>query len=39
MVNLPYMPTTLANWYTAVMTNTKGHRYIADNMFHVGAGR
>jgi FAD/FMN-containing dehydrogenase len=34
MVNLPYMPTTLANWYTAVMTNyPKGHRYIADNMF------
>ena len=34
MVNLPYMPTTLANWYTAVMTNyPEGHRYIADNMF------
>jgi FAD/FMN-containing dehydrogenase len=34
IVNLPYAPTTLANWYTAVMTNyPKGHRYIADNMF------
>jgi hypothetical protein len=34
MVNLPYMPTTLANWYTAVMTNYPGgYRYIADNMF------
>jgi FAD/FMN-containing dehydrogenase len=34
MISLPYMPTTLANWYTAVMTNyPEGHRYIADNMF------
>ncbi|BBY07271.1 FAD-binding oxidoreductase [Mycobacterium noviomagense] len=34
IVSLPYAPTTLANWYTAVMTNyPKGHRYIADNMF------
>lgn len=34
IVNLPYAPTTLANWYTAVMTSyPKGHRYIADNMF------
>jgi hypothetical protein len=34
MVNVPYAPTTLANWYTAVMTNyPKGHRYIADNMW------
>jgi hypothetical protein len=34
MISLPYMPTTLANWYTAVMTNyPKGYRYIADNMF------
>ena len=34
MINLPYAPTTLANWYTAVMTNyPEGHRYIADNMF------
>ena len=34
MVSVPYLPTTLANWYTAVMTNyPKGYRYIADNMF------
>lgn len=34
MVNLPYAPTNLASWYTAVMTNyPKGHRYIADNMW------
>jgi hypothetical protein len=34
MISVPYMPTTLANWYTAVMTNyPKGYRYIADNMF------
>src|SRR6202000_1502814 len=34
IVNLPYAPTTLTNWYTAVMTSyPKGHRYIADNMF------
>jgi hypothetical protein len=34
IVNLPYAPTTLANWYAAVMTNyPEGHRYIADNMF------
>jgi FAD/FMN-containing dehydrogenase len=34
IVNVPYMPTTLANWYGAVMTNyPEGHRYIADNMF------
>ena len=34
IVGLPYAPTTLVNWYTAVMTNyPKGHRYIADNMF------
>jgi FAD/FMN-containing dehydrogenase len=34
IVNLPYAPTTLANWYTAVMTSyPKGHRYIADSMF------
>ncbi|HZU48984.1 MAG TPA: FAD-binding oxidoreductase [Mycobacterium sp.] len=34
IASLPYAPTTLANWYTAVMTNyPKGHRYIADNMF------
>jgi FAD/FMN-containing dehydrogenase len=34
MINLPYAPTNLASWYTAVMTNyPKGHRYIADNMW------
>jgi FAD/FMN-containing dehydrogenase len=34
VVNLPYVPTTLANWYAAVMTNyPEGHRYIADSMF------
>jgi FAD/FMN-containing dehydrogenase len=34
IVNLPYAPTTLANWYTAVMTNyPQGHRYVADSMF------
>src|ERR1700730_6500934 len=34
IVNLPYAPTTLANWYTAVMTSyPRGHRYIADSMF------
>jgi FAD/FMN-containing dehydrogenase len=34
IVNLAYAPTTLANWYTAVMTNyPQGHRYVADSMF------
>ena len=34
MINVPYAPTNLVGWYTAVMTNyPKGHRYIADNMF------
>ncbi|OBH64448.1 FAD-binding oxidoreductase [Mycobacterium sp. E2479] len=34
IVSLPYAPTTLSNWYTAVMTSyPKGHRYIADSMF------
>src|SRR6476620_1713331 len=33
-VALPFMPTTLANWYTAVMTKyPEGHRYSVDNMF------
>ncbi|MBO0881200.1 MAG: FAD-binding oxidoreductase, partial [Mycobacterium sp.] len=33
-VSLPYAPTTLANWYAAVMTKyPPGHRYIVDNMF------
>ena len=31
---IPYAPTGLADWYTAVMTNyPTGHRYVADNMF------
>jgi FAD/FMN-containing dehydrogenase len=34
IISVPYAPTTLAGWYTAVMTNyPKGHRYIADNMW------
>jgi FAD/FMN-containing dehydrogenase len=34
IVNLPYVPTTLANWYAAVMTKyPEGHRYSVDNMF------
>lgn len=34
IVELPYAPTTLANWYTAVMTNyPERHRYAVDNMF------
>jgi hypothetical protein len=34
MMNIPYVPTNLAGWYTAVMSNyPTGHRYIADNMF------
>jgi hypothetical protein len=33
-VSVPYAPTTLANWYTAIMNNyPEGYRYIADNMF------
>lgn len=33
-VNLPYMPATLANWYTAVMSKyPEDHRYSVDNMF------
>jgi FAD/FMN-containing dehydrogenase len=33
-VSLPYMETTLANWYAAVMTKyPEGHRYSVDNMF------
>jgi FAD/FMN-containing dehydrogenase len=31
---LPYMPTTLANWYSAVMAKyPEDHRYSVDNMF------
>lgn len=31
---VPYMPTTLANWYAAVMMKyPAGHRYVVDNMF------
>lgn len=34
IASLPYSPTNLANWYSAVMTNyPHGHRYIADSMF------
>lgn len=34
IVQLPYAPTTLANWYTAVMTNyPQGYRYVAESMF------
>ncbi|MCW2649824.1 MAG: FAD/FMN-dependent dehydrogenase [Mycobacterium sp.] len=34
MIGVPYVPTNLANWYTAVMTNyPTGHRYAADNMW------
>jgi FAD/FMN-containing dehydrogenase len=34
IINLPYAPTTLADWYRVIMTNyPRGHRYIADNMF------
>jgi FAD/FMN-containing dehydrogenase len=34
IVNLPYAPTTLANWYGVIMTNyPKGHRFVVDNMF------
>jgi FAD/FMN-containing dehydrogenase len=34
IVNVPYMQTTLANWYTAVMSKyPEGHRYSVDNMF------
>jgi FAD/FMN-containing dehydrogenase len=34
IISVPYAPTTLANWYAAVMTNyPAGYRYVADNMF------
>ena len=34
MINIPYAPTDLTGWYTAVMANyPEGYRYIADNMF------
>ena len=33
-ISLPYMETTLANWYAAVMTKyPPAHRYVVDNMF------
>ncbi|MFZ0903168.1 MAG: FAD-binding oxidoreductase [Mycobacterium sp.] len=33
-ISLPYMETTLANWYAAVMTKyPEDHRYVVDNMF------
>ena len=34
IINVPYVPTTLDNWYATIMTNyPEGHRYVADNMF------
>jgi FAD/FMN-containing dehydrogenase len=34
IANLPYLPTTLANWYAAVMMKyPEGQRYSVDNMF------
>ena len=34
ITSLPYAPTTLANWYAAVMGNyPQGHRYVVDNMW------
>jgi FAD/FMN-containing dehydrogenase len=34
IANLPFMPTTLANWYAAVMMKyPEAHRYSVDNMF------
>jgi FAD/FMN-containing dehydrogenase len=34
ITSLPYAPTTLANWYAAVMGNyPQGYRYVVDNMF------
>jgi FAD/FMN-containing dehydrogenase len=34
ITSLPYAPTTLANWYAAVMGNyPQGHRYMVDNMW------
>ncbi|MDT5010349.1 MAG: hypothetical protein QOH57_1966 [Mycobacterium sp.] len=34
IINLPYAPTTLQNWYATIMTNyPEGHRFVADNMF------
>ena len=34
ITSLGYAPTTLANWYGAVMSNyPQGHRYVADNIF------
>ncbi len=34
IVNVPYLPTTLANWYAAVMMKyPAAHRYSVDNMF------
>lgn len=39
IASLPYAPTTLANWYGAVMSNyPQGHRYVADNMFTSASG-
>jgi FAD/FMN-containing dehydrogenase len=34
IVALPYAPTTLADWYAAIMNSyPEGYRYVADNMF------
>jgi hypothetical protein len=34
MISVPYLPTNLDNWFTAVMTNyPQGHRFAADNMW------
>jgi hypothetical protein len=34
IVALPYAPTTVPNWYAAIMGNyPTGYRYVADNMF------
>lgn len=34
ITSLPYAPTTLGNWYAAIMTGyPRGYRYAADNMF------
>jgi FAD/FMN-containing dehydrogenase len=34
MINVPYVPSNLTNWYGAVMTNyPTGYRYAADNMW------
>ena len=40
MISVPYTPTTLANWYTAVMTNyPEGASLHRRQHVHVGIGR